>query len=168
LYGYAQLDPLVIYKKEAFEKFQRLLFTIKKETLANALRFDFVGHMTNQQAAQQFAEQAHAEVDMMAMLKAVTKGLKIEAIQPNTSLLSSSPKATIIDGQAAHILSDGGDVEVIELDDTSGSVVTHTTTRTKLRPNDKVNVQYPDGKIAYGVKWKKVKEEVEEGKAKLL
>lgn len=169
LYGYAQLDPLVIYKKEAFEKFQRLLFTIKKETLANTLRFDFVAHMNNQQAAVQLSEQVHAEVDMMAMLKAVTKGLKIEAVQPNTSLLSSSPKATLIDGQAAHVLSDDGTVEVIELDDSISQRDRGTgSLRTKLRPNDKVNVQYPDGKIAYGVKWKKVKEEVEEGKAKVL
>jgi len=34
-------------------------------------------------------------------------------------------------------------------------------TRTKLRPNDKVNIQHPDGKIEYGVKWKKVKDAVE-------
>jgi preprotein translocase subunit SecA len=33
LYGYAQLDPLIIYKKEAFTKYQTLLATIKKETL---------------------------------------------------------------------------------------------------------------------------------------
>lgn len=40
LYGYAQLDPLVIYKKEAYDKFQRLLSTLKIETLANVFRVD--------------------------------------------------------------------------------------------------------------------------------
>ena len=29
LMGYAQIDPLVIYKKEAFEKFQSLLWRLK-------------------------------------------------------------------------------------------------------------------------------------------
>lgn len=29
LMGYAQIDPLVIYKKEAFEKFQTLLWRLK-------------------------------------------------------------------------------------------------------------------------------------------
>jgi preprotein translocase subunit SecA len=41
LYGYAQQDPLVIYKKEAFEKFQKLLFNIQKEILARTLRTNF-------------------------------------------------------------------------------------------------------------------------------
>src|SRR5690606_23624706 len=41
LFGYAQMDPLVIYKKEAYDKFQRLLSTLKIETLANMFRTDF-------------------------------------------------------------------------------------------------------------------------------
>jgi hypothetical protein len=38
----------------------------------------------------------------------------------------------------------------------------------KLRPNDKVNVQHANGKIEYGVKWKKVKEDVEAGTVKMI
>jgi preprotein translocase subunit SecA len=33
LYGYAQLDPLTIYKKEAFEKFEELMVQIQTQTL---------------------------------------------------------------------------------------------------------------------------------------
>jgi len=51
LYGYAQLDPLVIYKQEAFNKYQALLMTIKKETLGRILRTDLIG--TEQQLAQE-------------------------------------------------------------------------------------------------------------------
>jgi preprotein translocase subunit SecA len=29
LFGYAQIDPLVIYKKESYEKFQKLMANIK-------------------------------------------------------------------------------------------------------------------------------------------
>lgn len=43
LYGYAQQDPLVIYKKEAFEKFEKLMFNIKQETIAIVFRTDFTG-----------------------------------------------------------------------------------------------------------------------------
>lgn len=57
LYGYAQIDPLVIYKKEAFEKFQGLLFTVKKETLAQVLRFDFAAQAGGQQVLQQLSQQ---------------------------------------------------------------------------------------------------------------
>ncbi|MDP2669926.1 MAG: hypothetical protein Q8O99_02820 [bacterium] len=34
-------------------------------------------------------------------------------------------------------------------------------TKSKIRPNDKVTIQYADGKVEYGVKRKKVKEQVE-------
>jgi preprotein translocase subunit SecA len=33
LRGYAQQDPLMVYKKEAFEMFQDLIYLIKEETL---------------------------------------------------------------------------------------------------------------------------------------
>ncbi len=41
LYGYAQQDPLVIYKKEAFNKFQKLLSAIRKEFLSRTFKTDF-------------------------------------------------------------------------------------------------------------------------------
>ncbi len=41
LYGYAQQDPLIIYKKEAFDKFEQLMFNIKQETIAIIFRTDF-------------------------------------------------------------------------------------------------------------------------------
>lgn len=41
LYGYAQMDPLIIYKTEAFEKFETLLYSIKYETLATLSKVDF-------------------------------------------------------------------------------------------------------------------------------
>lgn len=43
LYGYAQQDPLIIYKKEAFDKFEKLMFNIKQETIAIIFRTDFRG-----------------------------------------------------------------------------------------------------------------------------
>jgi preprotein translocase subunit SecA len=41
LYGYAQQDPLIMYKHEAFTKFAQLLATIKQDALAIALRTNF-------------------------------------------------------------------------------------------------------------------------------
>jgi preprotein translocase subunit SecA len=53
LYGYAQLDPLVIYKQEAYGKFQGLLAAIRQQAVAYAFRSSY-----EDQAAQQFAAQA--------------------------------------------------------------------------------------------------------------
>ena len=41
LYGYAQQDPLVMYKQEAYTKYEQLVSTIEKEILAIALRTEF-------------------------------------------------------------------------------------------------------------------------------
>lgn len=40
LYSYAQIDPLVMYKKESFAMFQQLLSMIKQETFASVMRLD--------------------------------------------------------------------------------------------------------------------------------
>jgi preprotein translocase subunit SecA len=42
LYGYAQMDPLIIYKQESYEKFETLMYNIKSETLGIIYRTDFV------------------------------------------------------------------------------------------------------------------------------
>lgn len=169
LYGYAQIDPLVMYKKEAFDKFQRLLFTIKKETLAQVIRFDFAGQQNVTQLAAQIATETNGQLDMMQVLKQVTEGLTNGSVIPTAASPSpvSPQKQTVVAGQSGHVLQEDGDVEVIELDE---GVTTQQGVRKdgKLRPNDKVNVQYADGKIEYGVKRKKVKEEVEIGKVTVI
>lgn len=65
LYGYAQQDPLIIYKKEAFEKFEQLIFSIKQETIAIIFRTDFRGGQgqtiiaTEQQEAHHMLDRLH-------------------------------------------------------------------------------------------------------------
>ena len=171
LYGYAQIDPLVIYKKEAFEKFQRLLFTIKKETLAQVMRYDFAGQANAQQLAQQITQETQGEVDMMAMLKAVTKGLQITA-NPVTQSPMPVKEITLEGWEHARVMEDKDGIEVIEVDDlwstTTSTAVDLSGTKSKIRPNDKVTIQYADGKVEYGVKRKKVKEQVESWKAKVV
>lgn len=43
LMWYAQIDPLVVYKKEAFEKFQTLLLRLKQDVTTYLMNFDFGG-----------------------------------------------------------------------------------------------------------------------------
>jgi preprotein translocase subunit SecA len=170
LYGYAQIDPLVMYKKEAFDKFQRLLFTIKKETLAQVLRYNFAGQQTAQDLAAKIATESDGQLDMMEVLKQVTAGLGTGAAVPTPATSVKTPqKATVVAGQLAHVVSSGDDVEVIELDDATPVATSQAPRKEgKRRPNDKVNIQHADGKLEYGVKWKKVKELVDAGKAKVL
>lgn len=47
LYGYAQQDPLIMYKQEAFKKFKTLLEVIKLESLAVIMRSDFSNMWSN-------------------------------------------------------------------------------------------------------------------------
>ncbi|OQY38679.1 MAG: hypothetical protein B6229_05320 [Spirochaetaceae bacterium 4572_7] len=39
--GYAQQDPLVVYKKESYEKFQNLIYSFKHDTTAYMLNVNF-------------------------------------------------------------------------------------------------------------------------------
>lgn len=172
LYWYAQLDPLVIYKKEAFEKFQSMLFTIKKETLGQVFRTDFAWIQQAEKIAVQMQQQ-NKKVNMVDILKAVTAWLKVQPPQQWQKKTEHAHK-TLETGEKAEVLEDSGDIEVLEIEDewdgsnqTSLDVDT-TNVKKKLRPNDRVNIQYSDGRTEYGVKWKKVKNEVESGQAELV
>lgn len=194
LYGYAQLDPLVIYKKEAFDKYQALLMTIKKETLGRILRTELIG--TDAQLLQEAVQIANSGAttewseSVLGLLReaaeylgqqwnaqpaaAQWRGGRVVAEVVNAKGEKKTIETTY--GQA-NILEEGSDVEVLEVEESRGgrSGSTGTTNAVaerkdhgKLRPNDKVSVKHADGRMEYDVKWKKVKEEVEAGKAQLV
>lgn len=157
LYGYAQIDPLVVYKKESYDKFQRLLSTIKKETLGELFRID-VASMQHAQQSQPVLT-VNKSLNMVDLLKSVTSRLK-------TPTRPVAPQATLSHSSAS--AQDDSDVQVLEVDDEkdlTDTTVVHATH--KRRPNDKVSVRYPDGRIVE-TKYKKVKDEIEAGQATLL
>ena len=136
------------------------------------MRFDFAGQQSAQNMAVQLATETNGQLDMVEILKEVTKWL---ATNPTPATPISGVKkpaqTTIVNGQSAHVVEQWSDVEVIELDDSSVAVapiMNQWRKDGKLRPNDKVNIQYTDGNFAYGVKWKKVEADVAAGKAKVL
>jgi len=73
------------------------------------------------------------------------------------------------------IFEDEDGVEVIEMNEneladgkvSSNDVALSDNYKNKLRPNDKVTVKYSDGKVVYEVKYKKVKDDLDSGKAVL-
>jgi len=154
LWSYAQQDPLVIYKREAYDKFQWLLSIIKQEALSQTLKTDFSGLQDADQIQAQLQQQAQSKgIDMMDVLKHVAWQAKA---QPKEAAKEKD-------------LSSTDDIQVIEITD-DGNVAPEVVFAQpkKIRPNDKVNIKHPDGRIEYGVKWKKVKNDVEDGKVSLV
>ncbi len=159
LWSYAQQDPLVIYKKEAYGKFQGLLGIIKKETLSQMIKTDYSWVSDAAQMQQQIQAQAKVKgIDMMEVLKHVAGQAK-----PTTQVAWAWATTVKLDSwEQATVVSEDNDIQVLEVNDTNtGEVQVVHATQKKLRPNDKVNVKHPDGKIEYAVKRKKVKEKVE-------
>lgn len=151
LYGYAQLDPLVIYKKESFTMFQQLLAMIKQETFGTVMRLDV---SRRQQPTLQVGPSFNP--NMMNILQQVAGSV------PTQPTKQTPKQAQLAQAFATPSTSSDG-VEVLEIQDTP--VMKHTT---KIKPNDKVTIKYADGRIVSDVKYKKVKEEVESGKAMIV
>ncbi len=172
LYGYAQIDPLVIYKKESFEKFQRLLATIKKETLADIFRVDFSAQQSTDQIVQQLTSE-DGTVNMMQLLKAVTSQLKGRSPQAVRAAAKAANKwdAILVENstnQATTNTVDTEGVEVLEIDESKAGLMEGVVMAPqKLRPNDKVSVKYADGRIVE-TKYKKVKDDIDAGKATII
>ena len=168
LWSYAQQDPLVIYKKEAYGKFQWLLSVIKQETLSQTMKTDFSWLQNAEQLQQQLLQQSQNKgINMMQILKQVAwnaHAVRTKAVQP----ADIRSKVTLSSWENASVVSNDDDIEVLEINDEDmWSEVTIATPK-KLRPNDKVNIKYPDWKIEYGIKWKKIKDEVDAWNVTLL
>ncbi|MCX6825282.1 MAG: preprotein translocase subunit SecA [candidate division SR1 bacterium] len=75
LVGYAQLDPLVIYKSEAFEKFQTLLYRLKFDVTAYIAGIDFTS-VQQQDAQQVVMASSQSEAEYLKMLQQVSSEVK--------------------------------------------------------------------------------------------
>lgn len=140
LYGYAQQDPLVIYKKEAFEKFQQLMFNIKQETIAVVFRTDFRGGQA-QTIIRTEDQEAHHMLD-----KLHEASQDIPEFTPNARRRPQPMPQNPIQAkqqQYANAFKDDDGVEVVEMQPTAQPVV-HSDK--KYGRNDIVTVVSPDGK----------------------
>lgn len=174
---YAQQDPLIVYKKESFEKFQTLIYTYKVNSTTHILNLNFEA-IKQQDEAVKFIIEKQKSGDK-AFLEKLSKasGNLWEIIK----IVQNEKNATKADKREM-IFEDEDGFEIFEVDDdtwntpkwqsnewakvdNSGSQ-TNISTK-KIRPNDKVTVRYEDGKMEYEVKYKKVKEDVEAGKCKV-
>jgi preprotein translocase subunit SecA len=72
--SYAQLDPLVIYKKESFEKFQELLANIINSTSSYLLKIDFEA-IASQQIASQLVQDQDNQEKVIEILSSASRDL---------------------------------------------------------------------------------------------
>ena len=77
LMGYAQLDPLIVYKSEAYEKFQTLLYRLKFDVTAYIAGIDFAMVKQQDQNQQQVVMgTSQTEQEYLKMLEKVSSEFK--------------------------------------------------------------------------------------------
>ncbi len=84
LMWYAQLDPLIVYKSEAFEKFQILLYRLKFDVTAYIAGIDFTMVQQQDQAQQVIMASSQSEAEYLKMLQKVSSEVKeVKMEKPN-------------------------------------------------------------------------------------
>ena len=115
LMSYAQLDPLVMYKKESFEKFQELLQNIINSTAGYLMRLDFEAIAWETQSSTAFSD-----TDQENVMEIIAG-----ADLPEQKRVVEDSRAQIFESQ------DDGEFEIFEVDNAP-----KTSPDAKVRPND--------------------------------
>ena len=126
--GYAQIDPLIMYKKESFEKFQDLLSKIHYDTTTTLMRIDFRSFIEQQKAQIQLLQSQH-NVDVIQKLKEAIWNVKTSVNKPRID-------RDVYQDKRAVLFEDEDGVEVFEADDTNTITDIIKPQNKKTRPND--------------------------------
>ncbi len=169
LMSYAQQDPLVVYKKEWYEKFTALMKSIYRETVINVANIDWENL---EKRVKQAEEQRQKQQDaLLQKLSNVAANAPEKLVKQVEQLLSWQNQTENLKREWNKVVYQDEDwFEIIDLSEQwpAANQVENTKTNAKLRPNDKVNVRYPDGRIEYDLKYKKVKDAIDKGEVELL
>lgn len=122
LMSYAQLDPLVLYKKESFEKFQELLANITNNTASYLIKLDF-DLIATQQTGQLIQEEDN-ESKVIEILTSASKTMPHQAQKPQVEVHDSREK----------IFESNDDFEIFEAEESP--VQKKVKADGKVRPND--------------------------------
>ncbi|MEI8008517.1 MAG: SEC-C metal-binding domain-containing protein [bacterium] len=119
----------MVYKSEAFEKFQILLYRLKFDVTAYIAGIDFSMVQQQDQASQVVMANSQSEAEYLKMLQKVSA--EVQEIKPTKSVAKESEKMV-------YKTSDG--VEIFEVNDTNQPIGTPTVfdvqSGDKVRPND--------------------------------
>ena len=144
--GYAQMDPLIVYKQESFEKFELLQQNIKTDVTTKLMRIDYRAVAEQQEMQNQLFEMVQDNPELMEKLKQASKQfwwrvpvqiskkdgkVVIQAWNKAIAQTSSDPRKMIFE--------DEDWIEVFDADDIGKSSTSEWVilpTRKKVRPND--------------------------------
>ena len=142
LMWYAQLDPLIIYKKESYEKYQTLLYRLKFDTTAQILSLDF------QKMNEQEEQIKTIQTKMQKMDWNYTKMLEQLAGSDAVKQLMQANKQAKVqtnnnEDKRKMIFEDEDGFEIFEVDEnnkvqdnSTQDTVIDTNIKKKTRPND--------------------------------
>jgi preprotein translocase subunit SecA len=108
LMGYAQQDPLTMYKQQAYEKFQNLLYCFKFDTIASITRVDFA-QLQNQQPTITIQAAGQSQQEYLEALKKAAGSKELQTMVKEIQEESKKPK----------VYEDEDGFEVFEIDNTS-------------------------------------------------
>jgi preprotein translocase subunit SecA len=110
LMGYAQQDPLTMYKQQAYEKFQTLLYRFKFDTIASITRVDFA--QLNQQPTITIQAGGQSQQEYLEALKKVAGSQELQQMVKEIQVEEAKPKT----------YQDEDGFEVFEIDDKGSEI----------------------------------------------
>lgn len=122
LMSYAQLDPLVMYKKESFEKFQELLAGIINSTASYLMKLDFELIAQQNQTSPSFQSEEESGEKVIEILSSAAQNIP-----------HAQAKAPIQQDNRAAIFENNDEFEIFEVDEKPVKV---SIPEGKIRPND--------------------------------
>ena len=144
--GYAQMDPLIVYKQESFEKFEQLLENIKADTTTKLMRIDYRRVAEEQEMQNQLFEMVQDNPELMEKLKQASKQfwwrIPVQISKKNgkvTIQAWNNPIPQTKSDPRKMLFEDEDWIEVFEADDINKKTVSEWVilpTRKKVRPND--------------------------------
>ena len=144
--GYAQMDPLIVYKQESFEKFEQLLENIKADTTTKLMRIDYRRVAEEQEMQNQLFEMVQDNPELMEKLKQASKQfwwrIPVQISKKNgkvTIQAWNNPIPQTKSDPRKILFEDEDWIEVFEADDINKKTVSEWVilpTRKKVRPND--------------------------------
>jgi preprotein translocase subunit SecA len=122
--GYAQLDPLIVYKKESFEKFQDLLARIQSDTASMLMRIDFITLANQQEAQLKILEVVEKNPELLEKLKSASNNVNISFSRPQpvaSAVVNRAGGTLEAKDPRTMLFSDEDGVEVFEVDGNEGN-----------------------------------------------
>ena len=137
---YEQKDPLLIYKFEGFELFKRFIAKVNEDTISFLLKADIPVQ----------------EADDVQEARATRSRVRLnEQKEESRSLLSGGGGSG-----SSNSSSGGGSPQQPQPNRPPQEKVMPVKSEKIANRNDKVNVQYPDGRVLRDVKYKKVEDDI--------